>query len=154
MAPRAPTRRHAAGFTLVELVMVIVIVGVLAVFAMPSLLDTMSWRLLAFSDELRSQSMAMQRLALAQRRPVVATITPTGVRFDYVAGGTIASVACPATASPCISEPGTRSVTFNVANSGSAATSTGAALPVTVSSGSTTKAYLIESETGVFRTAP
>ena len=148
--------RRSAGFTLIELVMVMVVVGALAVFALPRLLDLTAWRLRAFADELQAQTMAMQRLALAQRRPVAATLTPTGARFDYAGGGTILVLDCPAAASPCIAEAGTRTVTFNAANTGRAVTSTGAALPVTVAvgGGSTALGLVIETETGLIRPAP
>jgi prepilin-type N-terminal cleavage/methylation domain-containing protein len=155
MRTSAPnTRRTTAGFTLVELVMVIMITGALAVLALPKALDLTSWRLRAFGDELRAQTLAMQRLALLQRRPVVATITGSGVDFAYAAGGALVSLPCPAAASPCIAEGGSRSVTFNAANSGRAVTSTGAALPITVASGSSTRSFRIEAETGLFRTVP
>jgi prepilin-type N-terminal cleavage/methylation domain-containing protein len=150
MAPRRP----AGGFTLVELVMVLVVVGALAAFALPRMTDLTAWRLRAFADTLAAQSMAMQRLALTQRRAVVATIEPTGVAFAYAAGGTLASLPCPAAASPCIAEASTRSATFNAANSGRTTTSTGSALPVTVSGSGVTLAYQIESETGLFRALP
>jgi prepilin-type N-terminal cleavage/methylation domain-containing protein len=149
-----PAPRRAGGFTLVELVMVMVITGALAVFALPRLLDLTMWRLRGFGDELQAQMQAMQRLALAQRRPVVATIDTTGVAFAYVAGGALVSVACPASASPCIAEAGPRTVTFNAANSGRAVTSTGSALPVTVASGTTSRTYVVEAETGLFRPTP
>jgi prepilin-type N-terminal cleavage/methylation domain-containing protein len=143
-----------AGFTLIELILVMLLIGILAVFAMPRMLDLSMWRLRAFGDELQAQMHAMQRLALVQRRPVVATINTTGVAFAYVAGGALVQVDCPLTVSPCIAETGPRSVTFNALNSGRAATSSGAALPVTVASGSTSTSFVIEAETGLFRRAP
>jgi prepilin-type N-terminal cleavage/methylation domain-containing protein len=150
-----PTRPlHRAGFTLIELILVMLLVGTLAVFAVPRMLDLTLWRLRAFGDELQAQMAAMQRLALVQRRPVIATIHPTGVAFAYVAGGALVNVDCPASASPCIAEPGPRSVTFNASNSGRAVTSTGAALPVTVASGSTSTGFVVEAETGLFRRTP
>ncbi|HNW63317.1 MAG TPA: prepilin-type N-terminal cleavage/methylation domain-containing protein [Piscinibacter sp.] len=152
--PSTRPSHRTAGFTLVELVMVMVLVGALATFAMPRLVDLTSFRLRAFADELTAQSMAMQRLALAQRRPVVGTVTDTGVTFAYVGGATLASLGCPAAASPCIAEAGPRSVTFNAGNSGSATTSTGAALPVTVTGTGTTLKFQIEVETGLFRALP
>jgi len=151
---RGSERHRAAGFTLVELIMVLVIVGALAVFALPKALDLTAWRLRAFGDELQAQMQAMQRLALAQRRPVVATLDSTGVSFDYVAGGHLQSVACPATASPCIGEAGPRSVTFNAGNSGRTVTSSGGALTLTVSSGTSSQVYLVEAETGLIRPSP
>ena len=134
--------------------MVMVIIGTLAVFVLPKALDLTAWRLRAFGDELQAQMQAMQRLALAQRRPVVATVNSTGVSFDYVAGGNLATLDCPPSTSPCITQPGPRSVTFNAGNSGRAVTSSGAALAVTVSAGTTSQAYLIEAETGLFRPLP
>jgi prepilin-type N-terminal cleavage/methylation domain-containing protein len=148
------TTRLEAGFTLVELVMVMLVIGALSVFVLPRALDLTTWRLTAFAQELQAQSMALQRMALTQRRPVVATITATGVSFDYVAGGNLATLSCPATASPCIAQTGTTTVTFNAGNTGSTATSTGSALAITVSSGSTTLNYQVETETGLFRTLP
>jgi prepilin-type N-terminal cleavage/methylation domain-containing protein len=148
------TRARSAGFTLVELVMVMIVIGVMAVFVLPRALDLTDWRLRAFGDELLAQNQAMQRLALQQRRAVVGTLTGTGVSYAYSGGATIVSVDCPAAASPCISEGGSRTVTFNAANTGRAVTSSGVALPVTVASGSTSRSYQIEAETGLFRTLP
>lgn len=147
-------RQRTTGFTLVELVMVIAIVGILAVLVLPRILDLTDWRLRAYGDELAAQMQAMQRLSLAQRRPVVATIDTTGVAFAYAAGGTLLTLACPATASPCIAEAGPRTVTFNVSNTGRASTPGGAALAVTVASGSSSRSYRVEAETGLFRRLP
>jgi prepilin-type N-terminal cleavage/methylation domain-containing protein len=154
MTARLVRHRGQAGFTLVELVMVIVIVGALAVFALPKALDLTAWRLRAFGDELTAQMQAMQRLSLAQRRPVVATLNTTGASFDYAAGGNLVTVACPAGATPCIAEAGPRTVTFNAGNTGRAVTSSGSTLTVTVTSGTTSQSYVVEAETGLFRPFP
>ena len=45
---------RARGFTLIELIMVIVLVGTVAVFAAPRLLDLSAWKLRAFADEMQS----------------------------------------------------------------------------------------------------
>ena len=147
---RRPARQ--AGFTLVELVMVIIVTGVLAAIALPKFVDTTMWRLRAFSDDLVSQALAARRLALSQRRPVVATITPTGVGFAYASGGTIATIACPAAVPSCIGEAGSRTVTFNASNSGAATTSSGATLSITVTDGgSFSRIIQVETETGLVR---
>lgn len=141
-------RRSTAGFTLVELVMVLVLVGVLAVVALPKMVSTSDWALRAFSDDLVGQTLAARRLALSQRRPVVATITPTGVSFAYAAGGSLGSLPCPAAVSPCIAESGTRTVTFNVGNTGATATSSAGPLTVTVSGNGYSRVLQIAHETG------
>lgn len=144
----------ARGFTLVELVMVLIVVGALGAVAMPRMMDLTAWRLRAYSDELQAQTHAMQRLAMVQRRPVVASFDTTGASFAYASGGVLLNLPCPAAASPCIAEAGPRSITFNSGHTGRAVSSTGAALPVTVSHGSTALALRIETETGLIRPLP
>lgn len=146
--------RSARGFTLIELILVIVITAALAVFALPKVLDTTLWRLRAFGDELQARHQAMLRLALQQRRPVVETLTGSGVSWAYAGGTSLGDLPCPATESPCIAEGGSRSVTFNSANGGTTTTSTGAALTVTVASGSYSQAYRIEADTGLIYPSP
>lgn len=54
--PKAP---HAApGFTLIELILVIVITAALAVFALPKVVDTTLWRLRSFGDDLQAATRA------------------------------------------------------------------------------------------------
>jgi len=146
--------RTVAGFTLIELILVIVITAALAVFAIPKVVDTTLWRLRAFGDDLQGRHQAMLRLALQQRRPIVATITGSGVSWAYGSGPAIAGLSCPPTESPCIAEGGSRTVTFNSGNSGATATSTGAALTVTVASGSYSQAYRIEADSGLIYPTP
>jgi prepilin-type N-terminal cleavage/methylation domain-containing protein len=146
---------HAAlGFTLIELILVIVITAALAVFALPKVVDTTLWRLRTFGDDLQARHQAMLRLALQQRRPIVETITASGVSWAYASGPAIDSLPCPATESPCIAEGGSRTVTFNNANSGATATSTGAAMAVTVAYGGYNQAYRIEADTGLIYPTP
>ena len=152
MSPRRPLR-VARGFTLVELVMVLVLVGALAAFAAPNLLNLGVWRERAYADSLVAEIATMQRRALAQRRPITATVDTTGVTFAD-ASGTLSSLPCPAAASPCIAEAGPRTVTFNNAATGRTATSTGSALAVTIGSGSTQRRLQIEPETGLIRALP
>jgi prepilin-type N-terminal cleavage/methylation domain-containing protein len=141
---------HAAGFTLVELVMVLVLIATLAAVALPRMVDTTVWSLRSYSDTLLSQLQAARRLALAQRRPIVATIAPTGVSLDYAAGGNLALLSCPPAVANCITETG--SASFNAGNSGSATTSSGGVLRITVSGGGSFSRQLqIAPETGLIQ---
>ncbi len=149
-----PARARTTGFTLIELIIVMTLIAVLALFVMPRLLDTEQWRLRAFGDDMQSQLQAMQRMALAQRRPVVATIRSSGLSFDTASGTHLADLPCPATASACIAQAGVTSITFNHANSGASLTSTGAALTITVSAGDYSQAYQLESDTGLIYSMP
>lgn len=136
-----------AGFTLVELVMVMLILAVLAAVALPKMTDTSLWGLRAYSDTVVSQLQSARRMALAQRRPIVATVSTSGVSLDYAAGGNIASLSCPSGSSPCITETG--SITFNAGNSGSTVTSAGAVFTITVSGGASFSRQLrVDGETG------
>ena len=146
--------RIVRGFTLIELILVIVITAALAVFALPKVVDTTLWRLRTFGDDLLGRHQSMLRLALQQRRPIVATITGSSVSWAYGGGAVIDTLPCPATESPCIAEGGSRTVTFNSGNSGATATSTGAAMTATVAYGSYSQAYRIEADTGLIYATP
>jgi MSHA pilin protein MshC len=58
------------GFTLIELIMVIVMLGVLAVFAAPRMLNTSDFYARGFHDETLGYLRYAQKTAIAQRRTV------------------------------------------------------------------------------------
>ncbi len=67
------------GFTLIELIMVIVLLGVLAVFAAPRVLNTGDFTARGFHDETLSLLRFGQKTAIAQRRVVCVALNGTGV---------------------------------------------------------------------------
>lgn len=69
-------RRNAGGFTLVELVTVILILGILAVVAMPSM-DTSVYRSAEFHDKAVSALRFAQKTATSHRRQVCVTFPDT-----------------------------------------------------------------------------
>lgn len=69
------------GFTLIELIMVIVMLGVLAVFAAPRMFDTGDFKARGFHDETLSLLRYAQKTAIAQRRTVCVALNATGVRL-------------------------------------------------------------------------
>jgi MSHA pilin protein MshC len=62
--------KRARGFTLIELIMVIVILGVLAVFAAPRIFNSGDFNARGFHDETLSLLRYAQKTAVAQRRTV------------------------------------------------------------------------------------
>jgi MSHA pilin protein MshC len=68
-------RRLARGFTLIELIMVIVIMGVLAVFAAPRIFNNSDFYARGFHDETLALLRYAQKAAIAQRRTVCVTFT-------------------------------------------------------------------------------
>jgi MSHA pilin protein MshC len=72
-------KARQAGFTMVELVVVMVLVGVLSVYAMPKLAGVISMRDDAWRDELVSAVRFAQKGAVARRRLTCMGITNTTV---------------------------------------------------------------------------
>jgi MSHA pilin protein MshC len=67
------------GFTLIELIMVLVMLGVLAVFAAPRMLNSGDFKARGFHDETLSLLRYAQKTAIAQRRTVCVALKDTGV---------------------------------------------------------------------------
>ena len=76
---KARTAARARGFTLIELIMVVVMLGVLAVFAAPRILNTGDFNARGFHDETLSLLRYAQKTAIAQRRTVCVALNDTGV---------------------------------------------------------------------------
>ena len=77
-----PTRCSGGGqrgFTLVELILVLVILGVLSVYALPRMFDTKAVYARGFHDETLGHLRFAQKTAIAQRRTVCVTFTSTTV---------------------------------------------------------------------------
>ena len=104
---RASTTR---GFTLVELILVMVIAGILAAVAMPRLMGRNSFDSRGFTDQLAATVRFAQKLAIAQRRDVFVRLTPTDATLCYNATG-----ACVAAPGPGGEKPYTVSVPGGVA---------------------------------------
>lgn len=74
------------GFTLVELIMVMIMVGVLAVFALPRFFDRLTFDELAFHDQTKSMLRYAQKLAVAQNRSVFVRLNGSSVALCYDSG--------------------------------------------------------------------
>lgn len=96
---RGRTMKRAVGFTLVELVVILIIVGVLAVAALPRFADQTMFEARGFHDETLSLLRYAQKAAIAQRRTVCVNLNATGVTMNMVsaAGSTNCSATTPLT---------------------------------------------------------
>ncbi len=85
----ACAQRRAAlfehGFTLIELIMVIVMLGILAVFAAPRIFNSGDFSARGFHDETLALLRYGQKTAIAQRRTVCVNLNATGVTMTMFA---------------------------------------------------------------------
>ena len=70
---------RSAGFTLVELIMTMIIIGVLAAVAIPRFFDTDVFRARGFADEVQATLRYAQKVAIAQHRNVCVAITASDI---------------------------------------------------------------------------
>ncbi|MGA7593731.1 MAG: prepilin-type N-terminal cleavage/methylation domain-containing protein, partial [Gallionella sp.] len=81
------------GFTLIELIMVMVIVGVMAVFAAPRFFDANIFKSRGFADQVQATLRYAQKEAIAQHRNVCVGITASTITLK-IANTSGAGVAC------------------------------------------------------------
>lgn len=75
-------RGKSRGFTLIELIMVLVLLGVLAVFAAPKIFNRSDFDARGFHDVTLSYLRYAQKTAIAQRRTVCVGFTTTSVALS------------------------------------------------------------------------
>ncbi len=84
---------RGGGFTLVELIVILIIIGVLAVAAIPRFMDQSVFETRGFHDETMSLLRYAQKAAIAQRRSVCVTLNATGATM-MIAGAAPPSSTC------------------------------------------------------------
>ncbi len=153
-------RAGASGFSLVELVTIMVVLGILAAFAIPRLVDRTGFESRGVYDHAQSIVRYAQKIAIAQRQsppkqPIFVVITASQIRVCYDAGCT-AAVTDPGTgAALALDTPSGGAVTLSPATtfsySGSGVPSLGAQLAISVNStgvGDINRTFYVEPVTG------
>jgi MSHA pilin protein MshC len=78
-------RRSCGGFTMVELILVIVVAGILAAVAVPRMVGRTGFDARGFADQLAATVRFAQKLAVAQRRDVFVQLTASDATLCYSA---------------------------------------------------------------------
>jgi MSHA pilin protein MshC len=155
--PTAPFSFGTPGFTLVELVLVIVIVSILSAFVMTRFSGGFA-STRGFYDELITQVSYARKAAVAQRRAVFVRIDGAQSELCYNGAGACAGVASPTGQTPFTVAPRSgvtaTAVTFQFDGLGRYRTSAGAlaTAPLTITvSGEGTLSFTVEHDTGYVR---
>lgn len=85
-------RRHGAGFSMVELVVTISIIGLLAAFTIPRFVSIEGFDSRGFHDEAIGVVRYAQKTAIAWRRTVFICVSATEIRVGTASGCAVAIV--------------------------------------------------------------
>jgi MSHA pilin protein MshC len=88
---------HQRGFTLIELIMVMVLLGILAVYAAPRMFNSGDFYARGFHDETLALLRYAQKTAIAQRRMVCVAFTTTTASLTIAAAAATPSCTNPLT---------------------------------------------------------
>ncbi|HUF22009.1 MAG TPA: GspH/FimT family protein [Burkholderiales bacterium] len=135
------------GFSLIELVVVLLVVSVLAVIAIPRLAGTQDFQTLGFFDSTQAAVRYAQKLAVAQRRPIFVSSSADSLQLCY-------EPACSSTVTdPIRNQPFVVNAPAGVSLAGANLSFDGLGRPsagatFVVSDSETSRSFVVEQETG------
>ncbi|MFO1321244.1 MAG: type II secretion system protein [Burkholderiales bacterium] len=142
--------RGIRGFTLAELVVVILILGILAVVAVPRLATTSDFEVQGVYDQALSTVRYAQKVAIASRSTVRVAFAANAVSVCFDGGGACGSAVTDPVRNGSLRAAGSSTVTLT----GTTFTYDGLGRPspgpvtVSVSGGGLTRTFTVEAETG------
>lgn len=92
MSGRYLSKQGNGGFTLIELIMVLVIVGVIALIAIPRFLNQSIFESKGFADHVHASLRYAQKLAVAQRRDVHVRLNGSSIALCLDSGCSAANI--------------------------------------------------------------
>ena len=95
-----PRVSKARGFTFIELTVVVIVVGILAVIAVGKLTSTEGFAAQGYFETAKAATRFAQKTAVAQRSVVVVVVNPTSINLCYTDAGCASPVIDPTTGSP------------------------------------------------------
>lgn len=145
------------GFTIVELIITITIVGILAGVALPRFVSRETFDTVGFADQTESLMRYTQKVAIAKRRSACVTLTANSITLNYTNAALCdTALALPSDQTNILNAPGT--ITLSPATGFyfdplgrpfNTATNTPFAGPLTITiSGAPPRTLIIEQETG------